>query len=392
MSYILLEKQNLVPPEVVIIPENDDNADKVWLEYFDSSKEPIAYDFETSNLSAHLGDAVSVAISNGKWTVAMKFVNTEQRVRVCNWLLTKQLIAHNGLFDGNFVSKYTGQVPWHHRDTMVMFKTLANEGFLGQSWSLKTAMTDVLGWPEANNDEIKDYMKANKCLYHEVPWHILGRYNALDAAATYQLYSYLETFCVQFPDLPDYWQTEWSNMIALLTEQNWNGIRVNVSYYTELNEKIKRDQDELLGKFMALVQPHVNEFNEQAVNAILPPKKPTKKDGSDSAAMEKWRLKVEEARATNHFNVDSPAHLAWLFYTAMRFPILARTASGAPVVDKKVLGKLGEPGKILAAYRKKRDERKFITSLLNAQLNGRIHPDIRVHGTISTRSSSGSSK
>jgi hypothetical protein len=38
---------------------------------------------------------------------------------------------------------------------------LSTEGWDGQSWSLKTAMTDVLGWPEINNKALKRWLVEN---------------------------------------------------------------------------------------------------------------------------------------------------------------------------------------------------------------------------------------
>ena len=185
MDYVLLKRQNLVVPDVVLIDApTDTELEEILSQYGDI----VAFDWETSSLSVHQGEAVCLGLSNGRLHVSIRWCDQAQLDHLCAWLLTKKLVGWNSLFDSLWITKYSGQVPWPYRDAMVMFKSLANEGIAGQSWSLKTAMTDILGWPESNELELRAYMKKHGCQMHEVPWPILGRYNALDAAATYQAY------------------------------------------------------------------------------------------------------------------------------------------------------------------------------------------------------------
>jgi len=387
-DYILLRRQQYEQQPVNLYrPQTVDELLGV-LSAFDCRDE-VAYDFETTGVSVHLDDIVSLGLSDGQTSVSIWLVDPELRLAACEWLLTKRLIAHNYIFDGLFITKYTGQVPWPYRDTLIMFKSLANEGIKGQKWTLKTAMTDVLGWPTANNDELKAYMKEHRCQFHEVDWAILGKYNGLDALATWQLWEYFETFTDQFPALSDFWDTEWCHLLALLMEQCWNGLTVDVDKYIAHDKALSEEQGEFLGLFFVEVQPHIDAYNKAVVSQIPPPKKPTKKDGSDSAAMAKYHAKMQAAKEANHFSVDSNDALCWLFYDRLGYPVAARTPAGKPSVDKKSLGKLGKPGQLLAKYRKKRDERKHIVGLLGSKIGARVHPDIRPHGTVTGRCSSG---
>lgn len=390
-DYILLKQQQYEPSDVDLYVPEDVTDMMLMLSRFDG-QEKVAFDFETDGLSAHTNDAVSLGLSNGAYTLSIWIGEDSLRVAACEWLMTKKLIAHNYIFDGLFVTKYTGRVPWPYRDTLVMFKSLANEGILGQTWGLKTAMTDILGWQKSNNDEIKAYMKANKCQFHEVKWEILGKYNGLDALATWQLWEYFESFTVQFPALIDFWNTEWSHLMALLIEQHWDGLAIDADKYRAHDKVLAEQQAEQLGLFFAEVAEHITVYNELVVAQIPLPKKPNKKDGSESAAYFKHLAKVEAAKLVNHFNVDSTLELCWLFYDRLKYPVAARTPAGKPSVDKKSLGRLGLVGKILSRYRKKRDERKFIAGILDADMHGRVHPDIRIHGTVTTRCSSGGEK
>jgi len=389
MDFTLLTRQSFssYPPQLVYKP-TDAQLHNI-LESFEH--DVLAYDFETTGLSAHDDDAVSIGLCDGEKTVSIYFRDLQQCTNVCHWLLTKKLVGYNYIFDGLFITKYTGTVPWPYRDAMVMYKALANEGITGQRWSLKQAMTEVLGWPEQNDLEMKAYMKEHKCAMHEVPWEMLCHYNGLDALATWQLYEYLESKAAAFPALVDFWETEWAHLIAMLIEQHWLGIRTDPSHYQNHLDTLHKEQEDALEQFFFEVQVSIDKFNLLAVESIAKalPKIQTKKDGTPSAMMAKHQAKVDAARGVNHFNTDSNDHLCWLFYDQLGYPVAKRTPSGAPSVAKATLGKFGTAGKLLAKYRKKRDEAKFVVGLLDSMRQGRVHCDVRVHGTISGRCSSG---
>jgi DNA polymerase I-like protein with 3'-5' exonuclease and polymerase domains len=390
MEYILLEQQRYAPVDPELVYKPSDIQLDMQLSSFDGPL--LSFDFETTGLSAHDDEAVSIGLCDGIKTVSIYFKDRAQCVKVCHWLLTKKLIGYNFIFDGLFITKYTGQVPWPHRDAMVMFKALANEGITGQSWSLKRAMTDVLGWSEQNDVEMKAYMKEHKCAMHEVPWTMLCHYNGLDALATWQLYEYLEARSGMFPALADFWDTEWAHLIAMLIEQHWLGISVSEKHYSDHLTTLQKEQAELLDLFFIEVGPHIDEFNRLAVESVVlaRPRNPIKKDGTEAKSMEKYYAKIEAAKLANHFNTDSNEHLCWLFYDRLGYPVAKRTPSGAPSVAKATLHNFDKPGKLLAKYRKKRDEAKFVVNLLASIKESRVHCDIRVHGTISGRCSSGS--
>lgn len=394
MEYVLLSRQDYLVPSVQLFDRPDNVTLLRILKQFDDSQRPIAYDWETTGLSVHKDEAVCLGLSNGDLHLSIRWRDNAQLKRLCSWLLTKRLIGWNFLFDALFIVKYSGQVPWPYRDAMVQFKGLANEGWTGQSWSLKTAMVDILGWPESNDRELRAYMKEHKCQMHEVLWPILGRYNALDAAATYQAYEYFESFTAQFPGLKSYWQDEWPNLISLLTEQGYNGMAVDTEHYLQHDHNLASQQEEALAELKALVGTHLAAYDRTVVAEIerTPPASLVKKDGTPTVAAEKWRARIEEARGQQHFNFDSTQDLCWLFYEALKYPVAKRTAGGKPAIDKKVLKTLGPEGKLLSTYRKRRDERKFVSGLLTYVIDGRIYCDIRVHGTHTGRCSSGAEK
>jgi DNA polymerase I-like protein with 3'-5' exonuclease and polymerase domains len=385
MSYILLKNQNLTPPETQVYNK------LMWELLLKFEGKPVAFDFETTGLSAISNDIVSVGLANETDSIAI-WLEPEDRVPLCKWLTKQQLIAHNYIFDGAFVTKYTGQVVRPLADTLVLFKTLANEGWTGQSWSLKKAMLDVLGWPEVNNKDLQDYMDTYKVAMHRVPFDILGKYNALDAAATYQLWQYLMSFTKQFPALESFWLEEWANLEALLIEQHMNGITIDVGYYRNYMQERKAAKDILYAEFIGLVREHIQEYNRQAHAKLFPPfpeDAKTKKDLSPTKRYLEWLRKEEESRYAMHFNIDSNKDLCWLIYGQLKFEVAKVTPSGAPSIDKNVLHLFGDYGKKLKAYRKIRDEMKFIQQILDDQVKGVVYPNIKIHGTITGRCSSG---
>lgn len=365
---------------------------KQILQIFESA--PLAFDFETTGLSAIKNDIVSIGLSNGRNTVAIN-LPVHMRISICNWLNHQQLIAFNYIFDGAFMTKYTGQVIAPYADAMVMFKTLSNEGYVGQSWGLKGAMTSILGWDNKNSDEVREYMKTHKCAMHSVPFDILGVYNGLDALATYQLWEYLNSFTEMFPALPDFWATEWNTLSALLIEQYHAGIYVDVKYYTDYQNELKEQADKLYIKFITLCGEHITEYNNRAHAVAFPPypeNRKTNKDLSMSVNYKKYLVKEEAARYNMYFNIGSSQQIAWLFYDRLKFDIKKTTEGGAPCVDKTVLHLFGEYGKLLRDYRKVVKEIGTVQQVLDDQVKGRVHPSVRIHGTITGRGSSGEDK
>jgi hypothetical protein len=224
------------------------------------------------------------------------------------------------------------------------------------------------------------------------PFDILGVYNGLDSAGTYQLYEYLHTFAAQFPVWWDYHQNDYMNEVVLLIEQTLDGLPVDLEQVSGHGEKLDIAIGTKLSEFLAHpdVSPHVASYNEDVVQQLIseePPK--LKKDGGVTVRWEKWQAKVNTARCICHFNTDSPAQLSWLFYEKMKLPVKRRTDKDEPSVDVKAISGMGVVGRMLLEYRKLRDERKFITTVNNVHVNGIIHPRLISPGTITGRISAG---
>lgn len=128
----------------------------------------------------------------------------------------------------------------------------------------------------------------------------------------------------------------------------------------------------------------------------------------------KWNEKVEEAKHKEHLNLNSSAQLQWLFYDKLGYPIKIRTYGGGttepleqrysfkrkrfeanpewqewkdstPSTGVKALPGFGEIGQLLKKQKDDVKEEGYIKACLEHLINGRIHPQFRMPGTLTCR-------
>ncbi len=370
---------------------------------------PTALDFETSGLEPFFPDSfircVSLASREACLAIDLKSLDGEALDFFWSWAASHPgFLFHNALFDTMW-AQMLGKPLRILRCTSALFRHMSTEGWVGQSWSLKTAMTDVLLWPEQNTEDLYAWLKANKMGKEQMswaPWELLGKYAALDAEATYLLYDELTMQLQQHPmpdqvkaNLLDYHDVDTQNLIALLREQQIEGMQVDM----ELLDKYAAEREASIVKYRAdffaheLVQGPFERLHDKQIAELLamePPQLTAK--GDRTKRWEAWHAKVLELNGAHYsdiFNMDSPQQLAWLFYTELKYPVAKETTGGQASVDKKVLGQLGPIGKLLMDYRKQRDKLKFVESLRGTQINGVLHPMVMVSATVTGRCGGG---
>lgn len=151
--------------------------------------------------------------------------------------------------------------------TYGVFRRLASEGWPGQSWSLKAAMVDLLGWTDTNESGIDDWLIAHG--WHKVgpkwvdgespeqhaarvqqwiaekpekratkvrpdkgemwrcPPAILGTYCILDCLATLDFYErVLRPALDRFPEFEYFHRNAWMDYVFAQCDQQYTGIRV----------------------------------------------------------------------------------------------------------------------------------------------------------------------
>lgn len=367
--------------------------------------QPVAFDFETSGLQACDPGAWvrSVSFANDAGCVAIDFrdMADDSVLYLLDWMARQQLIAHNFSFDAAWYPVATGgkflPMECYHVCTLGMFKQLANEGWFEQRHGLKLAMTDILGWPESNEAEVYDYMKANDCIMGEVDWRILGEYNALDSGATWQLYKYFMEVIESYKEMwgeffLEYHKEDFMNEVNLIVLQQWEGMLIDKPQLLEYGSELDQQIEVEYARFMdhPEVKEHIKEYNDYIITELLG-KEPNKmtKAGKPSKNWPKWRARYDENKDVNHYNLNSPKQLIWLFYMKMSYACVVFTDTGAKSCDANALPFLGEPGRILVGYRKLINERKFLTATENVMINGRVHPQYKLPGTNTGRLSGG---
>jgi hypothetical protein len=401
----------------------------------------LALDFETQGLDVVSDqEIVGVGIANATHSVYIPLlilhapnipirVGDTVRQQLFEWLQTKKLVAHNVPFDGAWYKKETGHHAQWYCDTNALFRQLATEGFFLQNWSLKTAMTDILGWSAPNNEKLNAWLKERRLKTGDMwqaPPDILGQYCALDTIATYHLYEYLRSVSAKWPNL---WQfhTDYTMPIIRTTiDQQLRGIKMNVAKLTCYRDELAEKEAELLAEFMGhdSVARAVAEYNQAKRDAHAAKEPPTRnKTGVHSQRWFWWKKRHDEYATKNFFKVSSKKDLRWLFFEKIfetkivrphkpavkgqkrnftdigQFSVLvdgkwtiplSLTNGGDMAVDKKVLPHLGHLGKLLLQREKIVTELKFVKATLDLSAQtGKLHVSMKVPGTLTGRCSGG---
>lgn len=277
-----------------------------------------------------LGDARGAGYWTAEhWPLALQLLSEHQT----------PLIAHNLFFDAAYAYRdmeYRWGLNWKYC-TYGLYKQLATEGWPGQSWSLKSAQTQLLGWKETNEtdlnqwlvendyckarrqsiDDVKEkadwffvkhkhsWAKADKAEMWRAPAPILGKYCALDAWSTHALFTkVLKPALDRFHVLQEYHTVTFINLVEILIEQQLSGFLANVPALTEYGASLREHAQTLIDEFLdhPEIAPIVREYDDRVISEHLErepprhkksaerkePEKKYRKDGSLSKLWLKW--------------------------------------------------------------------------------------------------------
>jgi hypothetical protein len=339
-------------------------------------------------------------------------------------LLTYKLISHNVAFDmGAMAASFGGTIFNWQYCTYGLYRQIATEGWPSQRWGLKFAMLELLGWPEVNNLEVGEWLKTNGHvigtkknpnfkMMHLVPFELMAPYCALDAEACYQLLMLFKRQVLvrpEFANLEKYHTNFFIPNVELYIEQRFRGIHIDVpklsNYKLQLDTRLESLKNQfLLHPFTSL---YIHEY-EVASHAAWLQKFPKSKVAPDSPKFK--------------FNINSKKQLQWLFYERLfRYKIIKEsipqspdkreldrdkigivelylpditlqvkmTPSGEIPIDKKILPLLGECGKLVTEYNRVLKEIGYVESCLESVRDGRLHPGVRMPGTLTGRIAAG---
>lgn len=439
--FVLLEPRP-VPPRVgqsyqLICPP--DNLVAGLLQQVASSR-IVAVDFETRGSDYSLSPTetyivgVGLAWDGGSCYLSLDQLSDESVQQLTDLLLTHRgLLAHNVYFDGGWIRRDLGQHAKWYACTYGMYMQLASEGFEGQKWGLKDAMTDLLLWSGTNEGELDGWLVANgycgttgkpkKGEMWRAPASILGKYCVLDAEATYLLFTQImEPVLARFPSLLHYHQNDFLPHVLIHIDQKQYGILTDrehwLGYAAELEESIVNSEKAF--RSHPEVAPHVASFEEGKIKEFLATEpsrykkvkertEPAKftKSGEVSKNWLKWsslqsQPKVENKNWQNwdakrhriklgiepgySFNLQSGDHLRWLLYEQLGNKVLLQTNSGLSAVSEDALQSMGEIGHILIGRALKVKELSYVGDYIERTENRpTLHPSFRMPGTVTGR-------
>lgn len=359
---------------------------------------------------------------------------------------TKQeLCGHNFYFDYlSLAGRGTLQGPprddWQDmnwvEDSFWRFRTLATEGFTGQSHSLKTAQVNILGWSYRGDAKLSEWLKANKlkkCDMYMAPPEMLGHYCALDAFSTYHLCKHLRKTAERWPAFAIITKAFLAE-VRMLIANYYAGIPVDVPALAAFAAKQGPVIDEATKAICT--HPDVAPILERDWPLFLeaevkePPKfkktrelgpEPEKftKTGAIAKRWELWQIKnlnrpvpeitkqwerwhtrltallAEKERLgapKDFFNIDSSSQIMSLMYEDLQFPVLATKRDKNTGEERATGGKDAYPGwgklGVLMHKRKKCVQRKCMSEswLQNTDPEtGLLHPLYKIPGTTTTR-------
>lgn len=259
-----------------------------------------------------------------------------------------QLFGHNIFFDAAFINRDFPRLKFNWTYcTYGLLRQLSTEGWDGQTWGLKDAQIELLGWKETNEGDLNSwlvksgfyaedikkekkgshqypvvntkgqlrYARPKKAEMWRAPAEILGYYCGVDAASTYILLVnvLLKALTNKLPEVArtqflSYHKTYLVNTL-LLIEQQLYGIKIDEpklkAYHKELLRRIEEAKQVFLNN--PDVAPKVAEFKEAQLEEMRRkepakykkhklPNEPKKflKSGKIADSWIKWRKKMDE--------------------------------------------------------------------------------------------------
>lgn len=255
------------------------------------------------------------------------------------------LAVHNLAFDAKWLKHHAGwEVPWHRtHDTMIMYNMM----FPGQMAGLKY-VTDKHIDPRASvgEDILKKAFKDNGWDWNTVPidFEAFALYSAMDPVLAAHIWEFLRADQVY----PESYDLEMS-VLRICNTMEDNGIPVDVDFCIENRDKLE-------------------EYVEKS---------------------KKW------AETEFGVKIGSPAALGRYFERELNAPIVKRTATGLPSVDKETLGAFAKQGGpvgqfaqfVLDVREADKIRGSYMENFINDQTDGLLHPNIKTLRAVTGRMS-----
>lgn len=362
----------------------------------------IACDVETAHNATLLGvslspqvccssvEAVYVPIVQYDGKAFVPVASQQLVERLKGWLPGQRLVGHNFTYDKRFVDKLCGVASDWMADTRIMYH-LSSAPAGPRPYGLKDAQKELLGWGETNEGDLKEAVKnlggsLDKGDHYLAPLNILGKYAALDAYSTMQVYKQLLPWFEQHDYVPMV-----RDMMAyneLLESNTRIGIAVDTEGLQKAHNRLMAKKEAALKRFLKQVGTSIQELEEDW--------KALKVGGLIRASA--IELYLDTPARWEKFNLNSDKHKIDLFYGKLN---LARTtfakrskkakstkpqALSVSADDIALLAK-GQPWlEAYLTYEKANTlTSNFTKPYIDSCVDSRLHPGFNICGTVSYR-------
>lgn len=267
--------------------------------------------------------------------------------------------GHNTFFD-NLVMHYNGiEVNNYCYDTMIMKHLLDEESEKSLDYC-SWIYTDKGGYKM----EKEQYLKSEQSNYANIPLDVLLKYNAGDAAVTFEIYDVFKPQIIN-QDLAFELAKIRIPLQKVLMKACIRGMKVDVDYVRKTRAELEQGMKDIENQLTLTIQKFYGE--DKYVTSS--------KDDKDSKA---W-------------NINSAANLRDLFYDKLKCKVKATTSTGAASTDESSLLRLSRSGikeadlilKHKKMFKSKNTYLDGIEDLLDK--DHRVHSSFNVCGTVSGR-------
>ncbi len=362
---------------------------------------PIGLDFETTTYKwTDAGFKTRCAgLANDTYSLCVDFKGESRQdvIEFLEWLTGLEYVAQNVQMEAGVLFREVASMGRPIADTYIVFADLASEE--KRSWNLNTLMEDLLGLKK-EGDKVKEHMQELGLGWEDVfdfDFEILGRYCAIDASGTWEAYKHF-VHIIESSKSPwkhlywDYHRQDFLTSCLLQVEARWLGLNVDVEALEETHKDTIKRRDDALNSFVnnPKIKPCIKEIRESLIQE-LKTKEPEKfiKSGALRKTWVTWNARMDALQTESPINYNSSDQLAHLLYDKVGLEVPLYTDTGKPSTGAKALSCLGELGQALLDYRGYVTQLKFLKQLIDSNQNGKVHPDIKLPGTVTTRASGG---
>lgn len=353
---------------------------------------PLAVDTETYPTKL-LGISVAPCLNNGDLYDAIyipfnhyngsTFIsyNSECLEFIRQWLPSQDLIGHNFTYDKTQLKKHLGVRTQHWVFDTRIGAHLSAAPSGPRKYALKELQMEILGWPERGDTELEENvkLKGGKLKngdHYLADLPILGKYAALDAFSTIELYKKL----LPFFNKHNYHDqmTKMMQYNELLQFNTDNGILVNREGLQRAHNRLLKVKDAAQRKVYKELSREIQELEQ---------------DWADRRAS-LYKREYNKLRYLNHpeewqrFNLNSDSHKREMFYDKLGNTPTLLTESGKPSTSADSVRRF--PNSFVEPYLTYEHANTILSSFSNSYLecssdDSRLHPGFNICGTVSYR-------